>query len=1044
MQANRLGCLTGTGILATLIAALIIAGTTLASGGSMYSPGALNAKTGEVLGGVSSHAEIAGNCKACHAAPWEADTMDDRCSTCHVNIAEETQDPASIHSKMLEIDPKAKCSTCHPEHKGATAMLTVLEGWRFPHDVAHYSLQGHQLTAENEPFLCADCHGDDVTQFDQLTCRECHVKMDMTFMVDHQVAFGENCLECHDGVDTFGDDFDHNKFAFKLIGKHAVLSCSQCHVMAHTIASLQTTSQDCFSCHQADDPHKGSLGPDCASCHSPEGWRPSSFDHNRSAFKLDGSHITVACEKCHVDNVFKGTPKDCFSCHKEIDPHKGQLGTTCEQCHITSDWKKAVFDHSKTAFPLIGQHLKVECKLCHKNDVYKGTPKDCASCHVDVHLGQFGKDCSQCHTSDAWKPVHFDHDATGFKLTGSHQTVECKACHINGVFKNTPKDCFSCHAAKDVHNGQFGKDCGTCHRTTKWQDVSFDHKKTSFPLTGLHVDVACKACHINGVFKGTPTNCFACHASRDVHKGQFGKECAQCHNTSGWKKVSFDHGETAFPLNGKHTTVACKACHVNGTFKSTPKACISCHAAMDIHKGQFGKECSQCHTPSGWKNVVFDHGKTAFPLIGKHATVACKSCHVNGQYKGTPKDCFSCHAKKDVHNGQFGSRCGTCHKPTKWTEVTFDHSKTAFPLIGTHTTVACKLCHLNGQYKGTPQDCFSCHAAKDAHAGQFGTKCETCHKTTKWPDAIFDHNTTAFPLVSSHKTVACTACHKNGVYKGTPKDCFACHAAKDAHYGQFGMKCETCHKPSKWPDATFDHDATSFPLVSSHKTAACAACHKNGVYKGTPKDCYSCHAAQDAHNGQFGTSCGTCHKPTKWPDATFDHSATAFPLVGKHTNLTCDSCHKNGVYRGTPKDCFSCHAKDDNHNGQLGTACATCHLPTGWGNVTFDHNTTAFPLTGKHTKVACSQCHQAGQYKGTPTNCASCHGEPAFHAGAFGTNCAQCHTTSAWTPAKFIGTHPLDSHGNSLLKHHGATCQTCHTATVKEFTCLACHDSNNP
>ncbi len=977
MRTNRLGCLTSTGILAALIVAFAIAGTALAGGGLMYSPGALNAVTGDVLGGVSSHAEIAGDCKACHTAPWETATMDDRCSACHVDVAAEMKDPASIHGRMMAIDPNAKCRTCHPEHKGPTAALTVLEGWRFPHEVAHYSLNGHQFTAKNEPFLCADCHGSDVMSFDQVTCQQCHLEMDMAFMVDHQVAFGKNCLDCHDGVDRFGKDFDHNQFAFKLDGKHAEVACSQCHVQAHNVVSLQLTGQDCFSCHQKDDPHQGTLGTDCGSCHTTSGWKPSTFDHNRSDFKLDGSHVNVACEKCHANGVFKGTPKDCFSCHQQNDPHKGQLGSDCETCHTTTDWKKATFDHSKTAFPLAGKHLTVECALCHKNGVYKGTPTDCASCHVDVHLGQFGKDCAQCHTPDAWKPVHFNHDITGFSLTGTHRTVECKACHINGVFKGTPTDCYSCHAAVDAHKGQFGKDCGTCHTTTKWQDVSFDHSKTKFPLTGLHVKVACMSCHVNNTFKGTPTNCFACHSANDIHNGQFGTNCAQCHTTSGWKNVSFDHSKTAFPLAGQHISVACRQCHVNGVFKGTPTACVACHASKDVHNGQFGAVCSQCHTPSGWQNVSFDHSKTAFPLVGSHMTVACKLCHANGIYKGTPTDCYSCHAAKDKHNGQFGTNCAQCHKPTKWNDVTFDHSKSAFP------------------------------------------------------------------LVSSHATVACQACHVNGIYKGTPKDCYSCHAAKDAHGGQFGTDCAQCHKPTKWQDATFDHNNTAFPLMSSHKTVACASCHVNGVYKGTPKDCYSCHAAKDKHNGQFGTNCAQCHAPTKWSDATFDHNSTAFPLVGKHTSLACASCHANGVYKGTPTACYSCHSADDKHNGQMGQDCAQCHSPSGWSNVTFDHNKTAFPLTGQHTKVSCNQCHQSGQYQGTPTDCASCHGEPSFHAGAFGTNCGQCHTTSGWTPAQFIGNHPTRS-GENLLKHHGATCKTCHPSTVNEFTCLECHNSNNP
>ena len=61
--------------------------------------------------------------------------------------------------------------------------------------------------------------------------------------------------------------------------------------------------------------------------------------------------------------------------------------------------------------------------------------------------------------------------------------------------------------------------------------------------------------------------------------------------------------------------------------------------------------------------------------------------------------------------------------------------------------------------------------------------------------------------------------------------------------------------------------------------------------------------------------------------------------------------------------------------------------------------------------------------------------------GAFGTNCTQCHTTSGWLPANFVGTHPV-ALGQNFLDHHGATCKTCHTITVNQFTCLACHETN--
>jgi hypothetical protein len=157
-------------------------------------------------------------------------------------------------------------------------------------------------------------------------------------------------------------------------------------------------------------------------------------------------------------------------------------------------------------------------------------------------------------------------------------------------------------------------------------------------------------------------------------------------------------------------------------------------------------------------------------------------------------------------------------------------------------------------------------------------------------------------------------------------------------------------------------------------------------------------------------------------------------------SVNCLSCHRNGVFKGTPKNCFSCHAQDDVHNGQFGTDCSICHLLAGWKNITFDHNATTFPLTGKHASLACTQCHMAGQFK-IATDCASCHAEPAFHAGALGTNCVQCHTTSGWSPATFVGPHPV-ALGQNFLDHHEATCRTCHTTTVRTFTCLACHETN--
>src|SRR5688572_17869809 len=58
------------------------------------------------------------------------------------------------------------------------------------------------------------------------------------------------------------------------------------------------------------------------------------------------------------------------------------------------------------------------------------------------------------------------------------------------------------------------------------------HNETTFPLEGRHRTVECASCHLNNVYKGTPTRCFDCHWIRrqdDRYRLQLGSQCDQCH-----------------------------------------------------------------------------------------------------------------------------------------------------------------------------------------------------------------------------------------------------------------------------------------------------------------------------------------------------------------------------------------------------------------------------------------------------------------------------------------------------------------------------------
>ena len=468
---NRLGCLTFNGLAGAMIVLVGVVFAGLFNGGGMFSPGALNAQTGRaVLGGVISHAQIS-QCSACHAVPFSTQSMTAKCLDCHTDLV---QEPDNFHNVMITQGRNTGCNSCHTDHRGPSASLTVLDLTAFPHSQVGFSLQTHQKMADGSPFQCSGCHTNGYIGFDQAVCTTCHTTLDAAFTQGHTALFGQTCLACHDGKDTYGRNFNHQKVAFVLTGKHSAVTCEQCHAQAKNIADLKNTAQDCNSCHAKDDAHRGQFGQDCAGCHTAQGWKPASFDHSVGNFPLTGAHIKVACAQSHVQGptgtVFKGTPTQCSSCHAKDDAHNGQFGQDCSQCHTTISWQAATFDHTKSAFPLTGAHQQVACTKCHVQGstgiVFKGTPTACVGCHADpvFHKGLFGTDCAACHTTTAYTPATFN-QAHSFPLNHGGAST-CKDCHPTNLNTYT---CFTCHdpgrTAREHEVADAAKiaDCVRCH-----------------------------------------------------------------------------------------------------------------------------------------------------------------------------------------------------------------------------------------------------------------------------------------------------------------------------------------------------------------------------------------------------------------------------------------------------------------------------------------------------------------------------------------------------------------------------------------------------
>jgi hypothetical protein len=1027
--------------------------------GELVSPGPL----------ARAHAKLEGikNCEKCHERGKQVSAA--RCLVCHEPVARRIAERKGVHRDVADT-----CAPCHSEHGGLDAPLVK------PLDVASF---------------------------------------------DHKQETG-----------------------FALDGLHAPLKCAACHKTPSYLA----VSPACASCHT--DVHKGNLGANCASCHStavPFKAAHTGFDHSRAAFKLDGAHLTVPCEKCHAQKVFKGIAfESCTACH--TDPHPKTMGTACATCHTTQNWRTAKIDHDRTSFPLAGKHAQLPCASCHVKPAIVARVKadTCATCHADPHKGVFKQDCAACHTASGFKPAAaFDHSAaTRFPLVGKHAQALCAACHKSAApadvplaqrvvdFRGARSDCVSCHT--DVHRGQLGTACQTCHAADAptFQRTSFSHEKSAYPLTGRHATVPCAKCHKSEPadfpsstgpavrYKGLSTECRTCHA--DVHLGQLNARCETCHTTSTFEVTAYRHKTPQSFFEGQHARLQCASCHrktqalfpagpgVAVRFAEMNPTCLSCH--RDVHQGALGNRCESCHSVDRrWASAsrAF-HKDTLLPLEGKHLDVPCAQCHIKGQLKGTPTRCYDCHwirRQDDRFRTLLGNVCSDCHRPTSWRDVQWDHAAaTGFPLNGAHRLLDCQTCHTGQVFRtGNMQSCYACHrtaferSANPNHAAAgFPTQCDTCHRASDptWRQGRFDH-ASVFPLVGLHAQQLCSTCHKNNVYQGTARNCAGCHlpdfqktASPNHAAAGFSTQCDTCHRATDttWHQAKFDH-ASVFPLVGVHALQACATCHRNNVYKGTARDCVGCHMPdyQKSVNPNhaaagFGTQCDSCHQATdrNWRQARFDHSIV-FPLVGLHAQQPCTTCHINSVFPGTPSTCVGCHmplfqkTRTPNHAAAgFPTTCDTCHKASdpNWLQATFNH-TQFFALVGVHKTQPCAACHVNSVFAGTPSTCAGCHmplyqktTNPSHASAGFPTSCDSCHraTDPNWLQAQFnhtqffalVGVHATQPcaacHVNNVFPGTPSTCAGCHMPLYQKTTnpshasvgfpttCDTCHKPTDP
>ncbi len=134
------------------------------------------------------------------------------------------------------------------------------------------------------------------------------------------------------------------------------------------------------------------------------------------------------------------------------------------------------------------------------------------------------------------------------------------------------------------------------------------------------------------------------------------------------------------------------------------------------------------------------------------------------------------------------------------------------------------------------------------------------------------------------------------------------------------------------------------------------------------------------------------------------------------------------------------------HGDNFKVDCKACHNDSGWeveiSKISFKHETTKFPLEGRHAQADCKSCHNSLVFTEAKTSCASCHQD--VHNMSVGNDCARCHGNENWLVDNIPELH--EQNGFFMVGAHAmATCIDCHKSETNlrwdriGNNCSACH-----
>ncbi len=174
----------------------------------------------------------------------------------------------------------------------------------------------HNAFTGAAPEKCIACHA--VDKIGVLTTKGVPIAATGLRAPFHQNLAEQNCMACHTGHAGTKAAEGGRSFSHELLDPAVRAQCQTCH-------------------RKPDDGLHRAIAGNCTQCHSPDRWKPASFDHAKF-FLLDSDH-NVACVTCHLGNdVSRYT---CYGCHEHTEA--GIRGkhlregirefTNCVQCH---------------------------------------------------------------------------------------------------------------------------------------------------------------------------------------------------------------------------------------------------------------------------------------------------------------------------------------------------------------------------------------------------------------------------------------------------------------------------------------------------------------------------------------------------------------------------------------------------------------------------------------------------------------------------------------------------------------------------------------